>query len=229
NVDLNPDRANWQFMHKIDSADAIMSAYYKELEEQLNGDYNFNIDSQFNNIFESDFSMCIEEPIAKYGISSNNLKLYNDIDGDKFTTDFNYRLVFDAGTDSCDYELVTFGGNVNRSSYRKLSTIIPEFNYKFNGDLFNNFHRNNINNITFGYTIELEMILPATVISNFYNLENNYWLNSFYINTPVAKGYFVLIQLNNIEGDIYKGKFYYIVDVETLGEFSDDFYDDFNI
>lgn len=227
NINHTPDRKNILFKNTLDGNDGLMKFLY-ERNTDINGDYLFNINALESTEFVSPFSMTVEQPIPRWGISNNNAVMWRNSELSPFFSNFNMRLLWDAGSASCSYVLTNFNTFNSRTTYRKLSTNISGFSSKFNDGFFIHFHFKNIENLSYGHELQVKLFLPATIINNFYNLTNNYWLNIFYINLNNIKGYYILSKLNNITNNYYNATFHQIYNVQTIGEFNADFNEDFN-
>lgn len=89
----------------------------------------------------------------------------------------------------------------------KTSNELIDANY--DADLYDNYHKDNINNLLFGHELECELALPESFVNGIYYLtEGSDWRNKFIINVDGFKGYYRLRRLERKEGNVYKGIFY---------------------
>ena len=214
-ISVTPDneRANYIFKRKITDAKIAALDEYEDINKAKFVD-NSGSDTV---TFESEFSTTHEEVIAKLGMTENSpqiwrtFSLINPTEQPLIDTNAGLRLVYDAGAKTASYYLERIGTTVSplRTTYRKISPATADFDSHFTGDLFDDYHAENINNKVFGHILECDLLVTDELIRAFYYLDSaKDWRNNFIINLSGFTGLYKFIQLKRKKDNVYQAIMY---------------------
>ena len=126
-----------------------------------------------------------------------------------FTTNFNPRLAFYDGDLSYTYRL---HASTATGAEVLARTEVPKFRNVYDGvslsfkDLYDTHHKENIDRIESGKTIECEMIIDDAFLSNLYYLQSPDMRDNFYISISGFDGVYQLIEAEMLRDNIYSAK-----------------------
>ena len=231
--ETKPQLNNYKFQYTEDRNDVYAKVQVEELMRS-DGSYfqNYTIGSEpipIQPLFSFNFLRQAQPQVIQMLNNSG-----------KYSTDFNIRLAFYVGTLPWQWRRHAAGNTGAPNPSATVTTGIPHFENERDDitlsfadttnktGIYNKFYTNNILRINDGLIITLDIILTSSFISSINDLSGRDLRAIYYVNVNGIKGYYQIISIERINENI--GRVQLFTDkAEIVGEFSDDFNEDYNI